>query len=56
MRKTCAVLIVGTFLAISTLSGCILAVEDDGYGYGASHERDHGDRGDRRGGNHGDRR
>jgi hypothetical protein len=56
MRKTCAVTIVVMLLAISTLSGCILAVDDDGFGHGYSHDGNRGDLGDHGGGSRGGRR
>lgn len=56
MKKSLLVKLAVLFLAISTLSGCLWMVEDDRYRRGHSHQREHGERGDRRGGGHGDRR
>lgn len=61
MKKTLVAKLAILFLAFSTLTGCILAVDDDGYRRGGPHDRDHGDRsrdnrGDRNGDYRGDRR
>lgn len=56
MSNSLLVLLAVLLLATSTLSGCILAVEDEGYRRGNFPQRDHRDGGDRRGESHGDRR
>jgi hypothetical protein len=57
MKKTILVKLAVLLLATSTLSGCLWMVEDDGYRRGGhSQQRDHDERGDRRGESHGERR
>ena len=54
MKKSGLVRLAILFLTITTLSGCIWAVEDDGYGRGGGGRGEHG--GGEHGGEHHERR
>jgi hypothetical protein len=56
MNNSLLILLAALLLATSTISGCLMAVEDGGHRHGNLPQRDHRDGGDRRGESHDDRR